>query len=226
MVYSKGKGRGSGKVQVTKNVKKFVKKAIKSSMHAELEFKHLDKIVTGANSNYTLPLAYPLTDCSPGTGDQQRIGDKINIKGVHVKLNVEILRDKVTLSNNNNASIRLCLVQNNSYAITNALVLNEIWIPGPTTYIDVMSQRNVDHLETYTVLYDKVYNFSYLSDAHKTLDFKANMKYAKRHIQFSNAATDNVTGRVFLVIMSDSISSTTATMPLMSFESRVLFTDS
>lgn len=167
----------------------------------------------------TIDVATPYNDCislvSQGDNDSQRNGDKIKIKSINIRLRCYILGSSA--SDPRVTAFRFMVVQDKAYNTAQQVTLSDL-----TTAISVTSQRNVDHLKTLVVLYDKVVTLDLAGPSAKTFVIKPNLKYLKREIQYTASSAINQTGGLYLVIYNDS---STPNKPGFEFSSRITYTD-
>ena len=167
----------------------------------------------------TIDVNAPYNDCislvSQGDNDSQRNGDKIKIKNINIRMRCYI--QGATASDPRVTAFRFMVVQDKAYNTAAAITLANL-----TTALSVTSQRNVDHLKTLVVLYDKVVTLDIAGPSAKTFVIKPNLKYLKREIQYTAASPQNQTGGLYLVIYNDSNSTVD---PGFEFSSRITYTD-
>lgn len=229
------KGRLTQQVNAVKAIAH--KEAVKVN-RKESEPKHLEVIETknfGTLNAATSPRCMHITGITQGNTDQTRVGDKVKIRKINIRFSIEP-GSAIQADNDHSLFYRVMVVQDRSYNVSTTgvapvaggavitpsqLLMNDPVFPASAG--GITSQRNVDHLQTLVVLYDKVFTTQYLAKCNYFLNINPKMKYCKKEIQYSNASSiTNVTNGIFLMIWSNSFDTTPG---IINWQSRVLFSD-
>lgn len=172
----------------------YVKKQIKKEIETKyIDYNYNNSPIAGAGILLNLSAFI-----SQGTSDNERIGDKINLRGIHFRMS---FWDN---SNTQGSLVRMTIFQ---------------WKPNTASYVPstgaifayntspqiIWSPFNHDLSQQYTILYDKLF---YMQDAtniewRNVWKKKVNIKYAKKLIQFVGAGT-NGTNHIYLSLQTNS----------------------
>lgn len=177
-------GRGKGKGKVTRG---FTRKGglYTGKFTRTRELKYLDT-PTPANwshpaSDMTAGVIFP-TICvvKQGSSATERIGRKIFIKRVQAKLKIHLLnyQDATGTGDMSNQRVRILMYldkQANGAAATVTTLLANSTIAGGLVRPEIHSWRNMEHVDRYRILYDKVHTIAYTasgrtSDSENDLD--------------------------------------------------------
>lgn len=172
-----------------------------------------------------------LSSVSQGLADNQRAGDEINIRSLRIRINCN---NNFGNTANDFVTWRVIVFQykNSNMAPTVAELFLQTAANGGTDY-GAMSSRNIDYLNTYNVLYDKIFhteqggpnaaNYAMSGQYCKVLNIKVPLKYCKKKIQYQAATTNNTNG-LWLCVTTDK--ATIASNPHFIYDSSLGFTDS
>lgn len=195
--------RGSKVSKVSRSVRKYVKKQISK----ESETKYFDQGMSSFGTNGTIDYngqCFDLTWPAQNTTDITRIGDKITLRGLKLRISFEFPTGYAYVS----GIIRIIIFQ---WHTDNILVA-----PIPSYILNVVGTQNSvlspyahDRQSLRTVLYDKTIKMTYSSDKVAVIVKKINIKWAKKTIKFVGAA---VTGadHIYMLLASDTLDATTA----------------
>jgi len=232
------KGRLTEQVNAVKAIAH--KEAVKVN-RKESEPKHFEVVeiknyggLNAAASPRTMHIS-GITQTAGASTDTTRIGDKVKIRKINIRMNLQ--PGSATQDENDHSLFyRIMVVQDRSYNQTvsgvapvasgavitpSQLLMNDPVFP--VNQGGITSQRNVDHLQTLVVLYDKVFTTQWLAKCNYFLNINPKLKYCKKEIQYSNGGSiTNVTNGIFLMIWSNS---TDTTPGIINWQSRILFSD-
>lgn len=221
--------------------RKTVAAVVKREIDKNVEFKHL------TINNPTLPTAdslgedvtLPYQTCMtlvPQVGglvlasDSTRIGDKIKVRSITIRISFLAFGDDATPANNpNGVNWRVMVVQDRSYSATGvAPVVNftQLLVPDTAAGSFINSNRNADHQHTLIVLYDRTFSQAIGSDLLMTKQIRVPMKWCKKEIQYSNGSTFNQTNQIHLLVMALSAPNPSTSPPSISYQYKMNFTDS
>lgn len=186
----KRRNRKKAKGKVPKSVKNYVKKQI----HKMSETKYIDQLYSAlVDSTGILADMFQPTQ---GTGDSQRIGDKVTIRGSRISI-------KLTCGDATNF-VRIILFQ--WYPSTNLSVPTVGTILFDTTTADraITTPYVHDYENQFHVFYDKVFTMSSVGDSYViSRVFKPNYKYVKKTCEFVGAGI-NASNKLYMLAISDS----------------------
>lgn len=234
------KGRATQQVNAVKAIAH--KEAVKVQRKAS-EPKHFEVVETknfATLNAATSPRIMHISGIPQSAGastDTTRIGDKVKIRKINLRMILNNIGSDIQADNDDNQTYRIMVVQDRDYNTSTSGVApvagGAVITPAqllvddplfPTTKGGIISQRNVDHLQTLVVLYDKCFTTQYLCKSNYMLNINPKLKYCKKEIQYSNGSSvTNVTNGIYLMIWS---SSTKTTPGLLNWQSRILFSDS
>lgn len=190
------------------------------------ELKHHDVVENRRElfNSFLSTAMYNLTSISQGTQDTQRIGDRIQLKSILVRL----LLQYNTNPQDRTPLIRIIVFQwkedNGAVAPLPQNILQSATggVPG-----DVLRPYTLDTNQTYKVLFDKIFSLSINAGSDTIVsDIYINKKFGKL-IEYSNAVTTGTNQIYLMAVTSDNIGITTlGELPLMTMRSRVRYTDS
>lgn len=235
-MYKKKKAYVKKGGKVNPSVKKEIKKDIKQALKKELEIKQYAAGLT-ATAVYSGTGAGGVNSqmCSVAQGllSTNRIGDRISVKSLHVRLNM-YLGAANSGTSNVWANIRCMVIQykaNDNSPIIGDLLLTSV--ANATNVVGSMSARNKPYLDDYVVLYDRVYSLhNGLSTANNVgadprgqlyHQFNVPLKYAKKTIDYTNAAGTSCNNPLWIFFTSDQ--PTAVTNPTVSFDYDLQYTD-
>lgn len=187
--------------------KKTIKQMVRNELSLYKETKYFDYSQTSPSiTNATGTAIIPSFQIAQGTGDQNRIGDKIMVKGMKYIYNLN-----ATVS----ASVRLICVLITPYSTAiNSQVSTDFNAIGLTGFYP----RDINGYK-YKILYDKMINID--PDKNGSITFQ---KYIKlnRKLNFKDATTTS-TNLDFKVLWFQYTNNTTASAVSSVFNSRLLF---
>jgi len=153
--------------------------------------------------------------------DQTREGDQITLKSIDVRL---LLQNGINLTTSPPGTTwRIVIVQDKNYNSSGTINPLEVFNEDTnSTLAGWSSHRNVDHLGTKIILYDKTFVTSIYTNNDRMIHVKPNMKYCKKTIQYNAGSTTNQEGGIYILLMNNS----NATIdPYFTFQSRITYTD-
>lgn len=224
--YSSSKGLTK---KQTKAVKKIVKKEELKTVEAKLAISNIIGVVIDSSN----PVNYHISAITQGLTDRNRIGDKIKIRAIHLRLGVNSFATNTVNDNMINTFTRVLVVQDRSYNTTTTgpsggaqVNLLQLFYPDPESGLGgVYSTRNLDHLNTLIVLHDSLHVTNRNSNSKFFLDTQVPLKYCKREVAWANAGdVTNVTNGIFLIVVND-CPGAQMSKPIIYSQSRVLFGD-
>lgn len=193
--------------------KKFVVKQIRK----DIETKFYDRTVTVLGTPDAVPSTgtpYVLTTPAQGTTDQNRVGDKVRVRGLHVKGQFAI--------GDVNQSIRLIIMQYKQATNLHAAAVTELL---QSAYVGTTAAPYApfahDYKHIYTPLYDRTWYMDSVAQPVVNFELRVPMKYVKREIAYQAASTDAI-NHIYLVAISDS---TAVVHPTINFISRFFYDD-
>lgn len=210
--------KNSLSVPQKKEVKYIVNKTIKS----DTEYKQMaygastGSIYCGTAGLYTLDITGQIIQ---GIGDSQRVGDEINIKSLHMRFN---LWNNIDLAY---TTWRIIVFQYKTHSLSFPPTLAQMVLQSASntggTY-GAMSSRNIDFMNSYHVLYDKMIMTDKTTFTSKLLRVSIPLKYAKKKIQYSAAGVSTLDG-LFLFITTHA--GTTTNNPAAQVDLNLSYTD-
>jgi len=223
MVSSAGNLALRAKMKATRDEYVAKKKSLNTTQVRQVK-KIIDKVgetkhhtlVTGLTSVDALtPHNVCLSLVSQGDNDSQRNGDKIDVKNLNIRL--RMLYPNNTASDPLNSNFRVMVIQDKNYNTASAVTALHV-----LTAVTNTSQRNVDHLKSKVVLFDKLYQLDRAGPTAKTVIIKPNLKFLKRGIQYAVSSTTDQTGGIYLLIINDQNS---VTDNQIEYSARMTYTD-
>lgn len=225
------KGKSKAKPKVSKKIKKEVKMEINKMLKKAEEYKQYvgtasaTAVYDGAGSIIT-----HLTPITQGATDSERVGDKLNVKSLQIRLT---MYNGSGASSNVYTNFRVFVFQYKDEDNTPAI--NQIFLSsnanGGATQ-GTMSARHIDFLTIYTKLYDKHFhveggradanNFSPTGQLSKTVFINVPMKYVQKKLSYQ-AGSPNCNNGIWLLITTDQATATIN--PLVSYDWNVRYTD-
>lgn len=213
-----------------------VYKMIKEVTLKSKEKKRFDYGLSNISIDAVNPINANLTRVVQGLLDNNRIGDNVHLEYLSVKLTYNSFIDIVTPSNNAETTVyRIMIVQDKSYNVSTSgagsgagLTLSQLLMNDPeTSNPGPRSSRNIDHLKTLIVLYDKTFTTTLLNNALRNHNIKVPLKWCARTIQWANAnSITNITNGLFLIVVNDQPNGLVPSLPVVTFQSHITFTDS
>lgn len=207
------KHRRFGKRKGRLATKRFVVKQIRK----DIETKFYDKGTAVLGTPDAVPATgtpYVLTTPIQGNTDQNRVGDKVRIRGLHVKGQFAI--------GDTSQSIRLTIMQYKQATNLHAAAVNELY---QSAYVNTTAAPYApfthDYKHIYTPIWDKTWYLDTVAQPIINFEVKIPMKYVKREIAFQAGSTDAI-NHLYLVAISDS---TAVAHPTINFISRFFYDD-
>lgn len=192
--------------------KAYVKKLVRK----EAETKYWD--LSTASQPYSIALGattiLDLTEVPQGTTDVTRVGDKLTIRGLDIRMDA-IIADTTNV-------IRCIIFQwyiNTNITLSNPLgsqVLQDI-----TTYPH-LSNYHHDNNNQFHILYDTMIQLGAQGPQARVWHVKPNLKWAKKTVEFSGGGT-NGANKLYMLLVSDS---SAVSHPTVRIQSRLRFDDS
>lgn len=180
-----------------------------------------------------------LCQVSQGTADTQRIGDRINLTGLHIRLNIQSGIPDNTGASNPFSNVRVIIFQYKDKDMNP--VSAEMFLTGAALgSYNPYSARNIDYLDKYVFLYDKVHTVrgwvgapavaftGALTNAthNRFLKIRVPLKFVDKQLRYQAAGT-NGNNLLWMYIVSDSVDRGSATKNTnLSYDSNMAFTDS
>lgn len=204
------------KYSKTRRTKQLATKTyVKKMINKDIETKYHD--LSLAAQPYSISLGatqiIELSIPAQGTTDLTRIGDKITIRGLDIRMH---------LTSSDTYNIIRCIIFQwyPNTSITSAPVGSQI-LNDVTTY-PYISPYVHDYTNQYGVLYDKMFTLSSLADTiTRVVKIKPRLKYCKKTINFSAAGT-NGSNKLYMLLVSDSGA---VTHPTANIHSRLFYDD-
>lgn len=194
---------------LTQQQKKAVRKVARKVLKSNVEYKQYG-VAVGATSVYdgvAGMFTTKMTNMSQGLLDNNRVGDEINIKSIHVR---GLLTAPYGATTNSSVTFRLFVVQYKQNEAIQAPTIGDMLLQSNANEgadYGTFSSRNIDQLGVYHVLYDRLHtlvtgnanaNNYGQPNSEKHFQFKVPMKYLKRKIQFI-AAGNNATNGIWFI---------------------------
>lgn len=178
------------------NMYTIAKKVVNSTLKKRMEVKKF--YTNGSHSVLTSGvLAIPLEGIAFGTGANDRIGDRLNVLSMNMRMNWE--------NGDPNNTVRiLCVETYDTYVPTTAVGL---FNPVTTPFVGTINSQ-VNRQIVKRVLYDKTFNLNpNYSGASKFKYAKGYVKFGKdgKHIQYVDGVTAPSEGHIMWAFVSDSI---------------------
>lgn len=193
--------------------KRFVVKQIRK----DIETKFYDKttsVLGTPDSVLATGTIYVLSTPIQGNTDQNRVGDKIRIRGLRIKGQFAI--------GDTTQSIRLTIMQYKQGTNLHAAAVNELY---QAAYVNTLAAPYApfthDYKHIYTPLWDKTWLMDTVAQPVINFNIRVPMKYIKREVAFSAGSTDAI-NHLYLVAISDS---TAVAHPTINFVSRLFYDD-
>lgn len=207
----------------TKPLNPVQRRQIKKILAKDLERKHHTKDQVWVSFDTFTPRQYLLTAIAQQTvagNDQTRVGDQLKIKSLVIRI---AFNHGINLTTSPIISTwRVIVLQDKSYNATGVLDDAQVFTNDPNAVIpSVLSARNVDHVSTKIILYDKLFTTSPYQPA-KAFIIRPKLKYMKKEINYNAGSTTAQEGGLYLVMYNDTNATTD---PYVTFQSRIYFTD-
>lgn len=196
----------------SKAITKYVKKAIDNKLSETVESKYwILPFNTLGLFNDQFAQSNLISTIPPGTADNQRVGDQINLKrieGTMIYSWFDGTVNPILQDYPESASARILIVQDKSYNTTGTIDLTQLLLPStysPGTGRNIDSHRNVDHMQTLVVLYDKIVTGGFTAGmkTEQIIKFNIPMKYVTRKVQFAGGSSTNVTNGIFMILLTN-----------------------
>lgn len=196
--------------------KKYVQKAI--SKTTETKYFQDSASISGTAVSTTAGL-WDITAIPQGSTDTTRVGDKLKMKRIIIKANIQSA-NVATLGTTDDVRIIMFQWYPNSNLI--APVLASI-LNNTTASTICQSFYNHDYINQYHILYDKRFRLlGGTSIAQRDIIIKPRkMRFVKKNIEFSNASTAG-SNKIYVLLVADKVAGTNATITAIS---KVWFTD-
>jgi len=186
---------------------------VKQQIHKNVETKwyELGQTPTGVDWNGAITR---LTSVPQGTTDSQRVGDKLTIRGIHIKYQIttgdstQLFRVLVVQWKPNTNLITpgvATLLTGVTLGTVNAPLANYVW----------------DYTNQWSILYDKMHRLDAVSKPNVINMKRVNIKYAKKVVEFFAAGIEG-SNHVYMVMVSDSGA---GPHPTIAYQTRVLYDD-
>jgi len=219
-----------------KVAKKMFKKATKVVLPKKtIEFKQFTQ---GAGYNGFSTNTFAVTHLTPvasGNLDNQRNGDKVYARALHVRLGIQCNFPSVGAPANSFVNARVIVFQyknSDSTPTASQMFLNG----GGAVTVNTFSARNIDYMSQYVVLYDKVVQVrgwintpggtfagvAVPDNYMRYMRFRVPLKYADKQLKYQ-AGTTNCNNGLWLLVLSDQ--STVTNNPTYTFDSNFTYTD-
>lgn len=186
------------KQQPTKATKRYVKKELAAL--GERKYTWLSTDGTPLQPIYTSATVNPLYRIADGTGESQRIGQKIQPTSLEVSFNM--------YRGNADSQVRVIFLRwNNSAAVLSATSVLEAANNGNLNFITAPFDLDKSRRKRFTVLSDKMF---LLDDARQNgIHTKYNVKVNSKPILYETTSLSSpATGNIFMLIISDNVLAT------------------
>lgn len=218
------------KVALRQNQKKEVRKIVKRTIERTSEW-HQYQLGSGFQTVYAGAgtVIIGLTRVTQGLQDNQRVADELTLQKIQIRLNMQ---------NNQGAAanywnlFRVMIFQykNSDMAPSAGQLLNIANANGGV--VGTFSSRNIDYLNTYNVIYDRVFkteqgvasvnNYAQTGVYSRYVKITPSLRRVKRKIQYQ-AGTDSHTNGIWMLITTDQ--ATIANNPSFEYDCNVNYTD-
>lgn len=198
----------SKRVYTRRKVSKPVKRYVRKQFNKIVETKYATRTFTSSPDNVgTVHDMIPAI--SQGTGDSNRIGDTILIKGIY-------MRYALTVADNTNYVRMIAFQWKGNSVPTITSVLSGV---APT----FLSHYNKDTEGLYTILFDKTHTLILGDYRPCSVHYKkVFLKYCRKKLQYVSGTNTQVNDTINVLCISDS---TTSTHPLIEFNIRWYYQD-
>lgn len=211
--YGRKKGGRKGKHGKRLATEQYVKKQI----HKDDETKYFDATTSAGIGLYdtvsTAGTLYELSIPTQGAGDSNRIGDKLELRGLRLRLAFQP-GDSVNL-------LRMIIFQYRGNSTLHTPAINEVI---QSIYVGVdspLAPFTHDYKNQFGILYDKTYALSSAATPLIVINKKIKLKYAKKQVAFTAAST-NGSNKLYMILVSDS---SAIPHPQVNFISRLFYDD-
>lgn len=195
------------------------KKYVIKKIRQQIETKYLDiQLSPGFTVDWSGSVFSQLTNIQQGLTDSQRVGDSVKIRSVKIKINIT----KQDAANEDD-HVRICIFQ---WYPNTALLAPTAAMLFPAAFIGTGNAPTMpwryDTRDQYGILYDKTFSISSSDAKSKAWNFKPNLKFAKKTVQF-DAATTSAANHLYLIMFNSS--SAAASTTTVGYNSRLFYDD-
>jgi hypothetical protein len=185
------------------------RKQVKRLVAADDELKYYASGITATPFYGTSTGSTPISmiTVAQNLGDNDRIGDSIKLKSLNLRMSLVNGRGATSNLYNDARLVVFQYKQTNSVTAPN---LANMWLTGGATgNINVFSSRNIDFLQTYHVLYDRMIKLQgdpaapgdiINTNYNQFIKVKVPLKYANKTIQYSGASV-NCTNQIYFMVL-------------------------
>lgn len=182
----------------SKNTKARVatKAYVKKQIHKDEETKYFDKVQSAITAiDYSGTNISLLSGVTQGVGDSQRVGDKITLRALRLRLAVAY--------NGLDATIRVILFQYKQQTALHPAAVSELLTPG---YVGTINAAEApfthDYQGFYKPFYDKTVCITSVGPKLKYFDIKPSLKFLRKTIAYSAGTTDAY-GHIYCLVISN-----------------------
>lgn len=226
--------------KLAKKTTKAVRNIVRSELrkNSELKYHYVAQPYLAVFSGTGRVLVDICAGIPQGILDNNRIGDQITMKSLHIS--GELVAGTGPNSHpivNYRIMVFQYKSQDNNPAITEILIpsLANATVAVPAAASGPFSGRHVDYMTTYHVLYDKMYttygsnglallNGNSNTGQSKRFSFQVSLKYAIKKVQYEAGSLTLNTNGLYMMITTDK--PTLVNDPTVKFESHLRYTDS
>lgn len=208
---------------VSKKMKKCMVATIKEVENADAELKYFKfnnatpptfvVSATPYTHNFTADVIMPAAGVAGS--DQTRIGDSITLTSLHVRMRL-FSRTPATA-----VGARVLIVQYKQQTSLSAFNTVNMFFASSGLY-DTLVHESIDFGPLYHILYDKTVNLDSGQGYDKTIAFRANLRNAKKKIQYNASTTDSINS-LWLVVLTNGVNPNELEM---NYQSMLRFHDS